>query len=251
MRSAVLVALALLIGCSPTPSTPDGGSEPSVPDGTPPPPKREPVLVVPVPAKAGEGSERYEADWSFDLLDAAHVSAHVHVIPPGQMVPLHHHPENWELSWVAGGVAEWWGVAVVDGASSRFGGTLEAGQGFVAQPGAFHAVRNTGEGTLSVVVVHQPRFGQNWYVPEDEVLSNLRATELGDTLEGPDGWRVGWAEGGVHTASGDRLLLVVGEGSLAFEDKQVPLGRGTVASLPPGLEHTLTGRALSIEVPRP
>jgi len=245
LRLLLTLSLVSLAGC-PSPS-----SAPPPPMPEPTPPAREPVLIVPVPDKAAEGSARYAADWSFDIRDEEHFSVHVHVIPPGQMVPLHQHPDNWELSFVAAGVAQWTGVAVVDGERARFGGSIGVGQGFVAPSGAFHEVRNQGAETLAVVVVHQPRFGQNWYVPEAEVLSNIRAAAIGAQVQGPDGWRVGWVDGGEVTAAGDRIVLVLGEGSIAFEDRVVPVAPGTVASLPPGLAHTVSGRALSVEVPRP
>jgi mannose-6-phosphate isomerase-like protein (cupin superfamily) len=240
----------LLLGC---PSAPTEAPEPVTAPAPAEPPRREPVIVMPVPEKAAEGSARFKADWSFDIRDEEHFSVHVHVIPPGQMVPLHQHPENWELSFVAEGVAQWSGVAVIDGERARFGGELGVGDGFVAPPGAFHEVRNRGAERLSVIVVHQPRFGQNWYVPEAEVLSNVRAVPLGDAVDGPDGWSVQWVGPSEATAAGDRVLLMLGEGALEFEDKRVPVGPGFAASLPPGLPHALRGegvKALAIEVPR-
>lgn len=248
MRFPLLFVLVFAVaGCDGEPAS---RAIPSAPEYVVP--ARKPVLILSVPDKAAEGSARYEADWSFDIRDEQRFSVHVHVIPPGQMVPLHQHPRNWELSFVAAGSAEWAGVAVVDGETTRFGGELAVGEGFVAPAGAMHEVRNRGAETLAVVVVHQPRFGQNWYVPEGEVVSNVRVVPIGESdIAAPEGWSVGWVDG-EGTASGDRILLVAGSGTVSFEDKVVPITPGTVASFPPGLAHTLAGeglKVLAVEVP--
>lgn len=219
-------------------------------------PTRRPVLLVPVPAKATEGSPRYPADWSFDIRAEEDFSVHVHVIPPGQMVPLHRHPSNWELTFIASGVAEWTGVAAADGGLETETLTLSTGEAAIAPIGAAHQVRNRGESLLAAVVVHQPEFGQNWYLPRDEVTSSARSYLLGATpqTDPPAGWAVSWEALGEHDRDRDHVVLVAaGAGTLAFEDKRLPLAPGDVASVPGGLHHTISGddafAAISLLVP--
>lgn len=269
LAAASCCAALLLVACpagpssdapslAATPADAPSADVPPAPSAEPrtPAPAREPILVLPVPDKAREGDADFAADWSFDIQDRPWFSVHVHVIPPGQMVPLHHHPDNWELSWVAAGRAEWWTVRATPTGQVREDGGLGPGEGFVAPPGAFHGVRNRSDELLAVVVVHRPRFGQNWYVPESEVVGNIAAFPLPTAtgplpVDAPEGWRVEWVDDGTVTAEGDRVLLAASAGAVAFEETTVSLEPGAVAVFPPGVAHTLTGRALSVSVPRP
>ena len=242
MRCLFLL-LVVLGGCSSAPPPP-------------PPPTRPPVLLVPVVEKATEGSARYAADWSFDIRAEDHFSVHVHVIPAGQMVPMHRHPENWELTFVAGGAAEWTGAARIDGALDTWTRSLSPGEAVIAPVGAAHQVRNRGPGVLTAVVVHQPEFGQNWYLPTDEVADPAQSGvfEGPSAPNAPTGWAVSWESLGEHAGDRDHILLVAaGEGTLRFEDTTLPLRPGHVASIPGGLHHTVSGdsgfRAVSLLVP--
>lgn len=247
----VLLAVALA-GCGGDRGAPAEARGTEAAPSTPIPPDRDPILIVPVPAKAAEGDHRYAADWSFDLKDAEHMSVHVHVIPPGQMVPIHRHPENWELTFVAGGEGEWSTVVAGSEGPERTTTLLRAGQAAVAPPGAVHGVRNRGTELLAAVVVHRPRFGQNWYLPEAEVTSTVPASPLGESAPAvPEGWTVGWTDGGDAEAEGDRVLLFAGAGSVSFEEREVPVAPGTVAIFPPGVPHISRGRALALVIPRP
>ncbi len=218
------------------------------------PPPRPPVIVMPVPAKAVEGSAAFEADWSFDIRAAEHFSVHVHVVPPGQMVPLHVHPKNWEMTFVAAGVAEWTGVARVGGALVSETTTVGPGEAMVAPVGAAHQVRNRGTELLAAVVVHQPEFGQNWYLPAEEVTGSAQSHRASGDIDAPPGWQASWVTAADGVQDRERILLVAsGAGTLAFEDQRVPLLAGHVASVPAGLSHQISGdaafSALSLLVP--
>ncbi len=205
---------------------------------------RGPLLHVHVGEKAAEGGERFKADWSFDLMDQGSWSAHVHVIPPGQLVPLHHHPENDELSWVALGSGEW--MSKVTGAD-LVRTSVTAGALLAAPKGAAHGIRNRGEEDLVVVVVQRPSFGQNWYLEESDVQSRAVATvvakqtELFPGITFPEDFFVGWElefEGAhnVEATTTDHLYLNRwGSGSLVFEDKELPIEAGHFVRVPPGL----------------
>lgn len=253
MRSLFL-SLVFLVGCSgPTPAP---APPPPASLSTPAAPARRPVLLVPVPDKAAEGSTRYEADWSFDIRAEDHFSVHVHVIPPGQMVPLHRHPKNWELTFVAAGEAQWTSVAEIDGELRVRDDVLTVGSAAIAPIGAAHEVRNRSDSILAAVVVHQPEFGQNWYLPRDEVTSPLQSLPFTQPVADgvPAGWAVSWEALGEHDRDRDHVVLVSsGTGTLAFEDKRLPLSVGHVASVPGGLHHTIEGssdfRALSLLIP--
>ena len=128
-----------------------------------------------------------------------------------------------------------------------------------------HAVRNSGEEQLAALVVHRPSFGQNWYVFEDEVDSEIPSgrSEPGGAL--PEGFFDGWELGPLsfddgrfsgEAFSGDTLLLVLGgTGQLAFEDKTLDMSPGVFVRVPPTLAYSVTdgGQAsiYSVRIPRP
>jgi mannose-6-phosphate isomerase-like protein (cupin superfamily) len=233
----------LLVGCSAAPAPEE------------PPPDRAPVLLVSIPQKAASGADRFKADWSFDLRATEAWSVHVHVIPPGQLVPLHQHPHNEELALVMGGVADWKTVWV-DGERREMEGRMTFGVSLHSPAGAAHQVRNRGPETLVTVVVQRPEFGQNWYLLEEEVLSPARSTVLapGDPIEIFQGWDVRWSAADPEPVQwpSERLGFVVeGNGTLAFEDRRLPLTAGHFFKVPPGLSHRVTGslRFLDVAVP--
>lgn len=249
MRSLFLLLFALCACAGPPPSpevpiSPAGAVAAS----------RPPVVLMPVPDKAVEGSAQYAADWSFDIRAAEHFSVHVHVIPPGQMVPLHVHPKNWELTFVASGTAEWTGVARAGDELASVATVVGPGSAMVAPVGAAHQVRNRGTDLLAAVVVHQPEFGQNWYLPADEVVGSAQSRRADGVIEAPAGWDVSWIVAADGVEERERILLVAaGVGTLGFEEKRLPLLPGHVASVPAGLSHGISGdagfRALSVLVP--
>jgi mannose-6-phosphate isomerase-like protein (cupin superfamily) len=244
---------------------------------------REPLLHVPVPEKVREGAGRFAADWSFDLLQQPSWSAHVHVIPEGQLVPLHRHPENDELAWVGAGHGEWESRSVEerpprpDGAPGGLGPllrswTLRPGDAVVTPKGAAHQVRNRQPEPLAVLVVQRPRFAQNWYLLPDEVNAPLASWLFGPGGGAPpesprafEGWGLDWLSSDAllgerpGEGSADRLLLwTSGIASLLFENKHLPLEPGTFVRIPPGLPFSVEGgpapgaelRALLVTVPR-
>ena len=206
--------------------------------------KRESLIHVSVPEKAREGRGRFKADWSFDLIERGSWSAHVHVIPPGQIVPLHHHPKNDELSWVASGTGEW-RSQVQGGAALKT--EVQEGALLASPKGSAHSMRNRGVEDLVVVVVHRPSFGQNWYLEADELESAIRApvvtkgTEVFPGLQFPEGFLSGWDldfEGAhsVPAQAADTLYLNRwGRGSLVFEETELPIEPGDFIRIPPGL----------------
>ena len=178
-------------------------------------------------------------------MDQGSWSAHVHVIPPGQLVPLHHHPENDELSWVVQGSGEWMSkVAGAELVRTR----VWAGALLAAPKGAAHGIRNHGQDDLVVVVVQRPSFGQNWYLEEADVQSSKLATVVAKETEVfpgiafPEDLFLGWElefEGAhnVEAEEADHLYLNRwGSGSLVFEDKELPIEAGHFVRVPPGLD---------------
>ena len=249
-----LPLLILLCSCS--------SPAPPAPDPPPVEPQREGIQIVHIPDKLANGAQ-YQADWSFDIYDAGTWSLHVHVIPPGQLVPLHHHPHNDELSFIAAGEAHCDFVS----ATERTTATLAVGDALVARQGEAHAVRNPGrvpegsteanpghgpatEGqTLAVAVLHRPRFGQNWFLRPDEVTHPhlARALRPGDAVpEGLfTGWDVTWRtltqDAPPQTPQGEDLiyLIATGSGIFAVDDHRVPLAPGTAVHVPAGRTHQL------------
>lgn len=269
-RAAVL-GFAVVLGCSSPPPEPAPEPATAAPAGTPTAPTREPLLLVDVAAKAAEGSADFVADWSFDLVDRPEWSLHTHVIPAGQLIPVHRHRDNDELVFVAGGTAEglaWWAADGVQEDRS----THRMGSVFGATRGAAHGVRNRGPELLATVVLQQPRFGQNWYLERADVDSATPpwfwpnttnagpvagpSPSLGDppTSVGFDGWTLGWRSMGPREPrEADTIYFVAaGEGTLRFEDKALPLTPGVVAVVPPTLAHELSGtaRVFEVEIPR-
>ncbi len=256
--------------------------EPAVPSE----PSRESVVHVPVPDKVAEGAGGFKADWSFDLVAGQAWSAHVHVIPQGQLVPAHQHPENDELVFVASGSGEWvshhWEEAGlvrsepgVHGAGVRSPSwRLAAGDAVVSPSGAVHSVRNREEAPLATVVLQRPEFGQNWYVVPGEVRSERRSraflppgrsvdllslAEAGAQRPADpvfEGWTVDWHEVGTEPSdvpAGEAELLYMvsrGGGSLAFEEHSLPLQPGAFVKMPPGLQHRLVPAADGLELLR-
>jgi len=232
-----------------------------------------------VPDKVAEGSGSFKADWSFDLVAGQAWSAHVHVIPQGQLVPAHQHPENDELVFVASGAGEWashhWEEAGAGGAGVRSPSwRLAAGDAVVSPSGSVHSVRNHDEAPLATVVLQRPEFGQNWYVVPAEVRSERRSRTFlpeGRSAEllSPgsagserpadpafEGWTVDWHQAGAEPAEvpagAAELLYMVsrGAGSLAFEEHSLPLQPGTFVKMPPGLQHRLVPAAEGLELLR-
>ncbi len=240
MRAA-LPSLLLLAACAAP-----------VPQTTAP---REPLIHVDVPAKVAEGtaSGSFKADWSFDLVASEEWSAHVHVIPQGQLVPPHRHPENDELVFVAAGTGEWQSWT----SDGPVGGDRGPGAALVAPAGVVHSIRNRRPEPLATVVVQRPEFGQNWYLLPDEVTGDAVATDVGaQPPPGFDGWTIAWTDAvDVPAANADTLLLVAeGRGGLQFEDKTLSVTAGTFVKVPPNLEVgglSAQGlRVLRITIPR-
>ncbi len=283
LRLAPVLTLLGLLACGP-----DAPVEPPAP--SPAAPEREPVVHVQVPDKVAEGAGRFKADWSFDLVTGSDWSAHVHVIPEGQLVPAHRHPENDELVFVAAGEGQWtshyWeegGTFAPTGPGSEAMGvgfrrpgvrspawTVQAGDAVLSPAGSVHAVRNRQPTPLATIVVQRPEFGQNWYLLPDEVESPQRSRAFlpaGRSQEaisgvGPqrpddpafDGWALDWLDGDPTTeqpTDGETLYLVSrGAGSLLFEEHQLPLEPGTFVKTPPGLRHELKPGEAGLELLR-
>lgn len=249
-------------------------------------PGREPLVHVDVREKTAEGAGRFLADWSFDLVAHGAWSAHVHVIPGGQVVPPHRHPGNDELVFVAEGSGEWlaWerdgdGAprAVGDGAtddppaaplrSSTF--AIAAGDAVLSPRGSVHGVRNRGPGLLATIVVQRPEFGQNWYVLADDAFGSVRSRPFGVAQALPDpleattvaapepapfaGWTLSWATAGRDGTArageqAERLYMVAqGEGTIAFEEHVLPLRAGIFVKVPPGLDHRIEAGGAGLE----
>jgi mannose-6-phosphate isomerase-like protein (cupin superfamily) len=209
---------------------------------------------VHVPDKVAEGAGRFKADWSFDLVAREDWSAHVHVIPQGQLVPPHRHPDNDELMFVAAGRALWqsW---TRDGPD---GGPRGVGSAVVAAAGVVHSVRNREPELLATLVIQRPEFGQNWYLLPDEVESMARSVDFlpgGPAPAAFAGWTLSWSEAGtVPAGRTDTLLLVErGEGAISFEETTLPLKPGTFVKVPPDLAYRIEGdtvRMLVVAIPR-
>lgn len=200
-------------------------------------------MHVDVPAKAAEGAGAFKADWSFDLVVSAAWSAHVHVIPPGQLVPWHRHPEHDELVFVAAGRGTW----------LQGEGGFEVGPGDAVESakGVVHGVRNRSQEPLVTVVVQRPEFGQNWYVVPGEVAEPGASRRVSDASSAFEGWGVGWWGGG---AADETALYFVasGLGALSFEDTRLPLRPGVFVKAPAGRRVELEGeglRLLRISIP--
>ncbi len=235
MNAALLL---LLVGCSPAPSV--QAPPPPAPASTP---RKPPIVHVDVPAKAAEGAGRFKADWSFDLVASEAWSAHVHVIPQGQIVPWHRHPENDELVFVAAGTGTW--LQGGEGFAVRAGDAIESARGVV------HGVRNLDPEPLVTVVIQRPEFGQNWYVVPSEIEEPGASAAGDDVGHAFEGWDVGWWGGGEE--DGTALYLVAaGEGVLSFEDVRLPLRPGVFVKATAGRVRSLAGeglRVLRVEIP--
>jgi mannose-6-phosphate isomerase-like protein (cupin superfamily) len=284
VRLTTTLSLALLlVACGRSPTAQPAPS--STPEAT-----REAVVHVHVPDKVAEGTGRFKADWSFDLVTGSSWSAHVHVIPQDQLVPAHRHVGNDELVFIAAGEGLWMGHHYEEGgAFAPTGPGSEAmGVGFtrpgvrspswevatgdavVSVAGAVHAVRNREAAPLATVVVQRPEFGQNWYLLPDEVRSGERTRAfLPDSRtprppdgRGPvrphdpvfDGWSLDWLEaapGDVAAEPAETLYLAAGgDGTLSFEDKALPLRAGTFVKIPPSLPHRIDPGADPLELLR-
>ena len=262
--------LALLLACGPEPVTP---ATPS------PEPEREPVVHVHVPDKVLQGQGRFKADWSFDLVTGPSWSAHVHVIPEGQLVPAHRHDGNDELVFVASGTGWWMGHHYEQGGTFAptgpgseamgVGYTREgvrspawevvAGDAVLSPAGSVHAVRNRHAPSLATVVLQRPEFGQNWYLLPDEVRSEQRTRSFLPASRTPktprgrgparppdpafDGWSLDWLEaasGEVAQSQDETLYMVArGDGTLSFEEHALALRAGTFVKVPPALAHRI------------
>lgn len=215
------------------------------------------LLHLHVPSKSAEGAGRFKADWSYDLVVREGWSVHVHVIPPGQLVPPHHHPENDELSWVASGVGEW---SSWTSGQSPIHSSISAGDAVVVPAGAVHGLRNPGPENLSIVVLQRPSFGQNWYLRPTDVTSTTASGALptGQPFPGDffDGWQL--SRGGAPedpSQSGDSLYLVsAGAGMLRFGDTELPLQAGHFVAVPQGRKHSISAdeglQLLRVRIPR-
>jgi quercetin dioxygenase-like cupin family protein len=232
--------ILLLLGCAPEPP-----AVPVEPVLVPvPPPLGQPSIVhVDVPAKAAKGAAQFKADWSFDLVASKAWSAHVHVIPQGQIVPWHRHPENDELVFVASGRGTW----------LQAGGEFDlvAGDAVESAPGVVHGVRNLDAEPLVTVVMQRPEFGQNWYVVPSEIADPGASARIQTEASALEGWQIDWWGGG--EADDAALYLVAdGTGSLSFEDTELPLRPGVFVKAPAGRARTLSGpglRLLRVRIP--
>jgi mannose-6-phosphate isomerase-like protein (cupin superfamily) len=236
------LALSLLVGCSSVPPTASddsiAGQDAASAASTP----REALIHLSVPQKSSDGASQFKADWSYDLVVAEGWSAHVHVIPPGQFIPAHQHPENDELSWIAEGKGEWFSWVKGRQLPTQ---TISTGDTLIAPKGAVHGIRNPGPGDLSVVVIHRPSFGQNWYLLPSEMTSEIPSDLIPSGAEFPRGFLSGWTLGDAATQEptslpADSLYLVkTGTGTLSFEDNALPLLPGHFVKVPPGLRHRI------------
>jgi mannose-6-phosphate isomerase-like protein (cupin superfamily) len=219
---------------------------------------------VPIRHKVAEGAATFQADWSFDLAEGPGWTMHAHVIPEGQLVPLHHHPVGEELVWIAGGTASWQSLARGEAHMAHLFTDLAPFGLAWTPPGVAHAVRSRQAPPLVAVVLSRPAFGQNWYLLPDEVTSLGRSALVANGEPLPPGLLPGWATswlgaddvGTPRAASADTLYLVGDAvGRLRFEDRDLPVEPALFVRIPPGLTHTLAvpaeqaGRVLRIEVP--
>ena len=217
---------------------------------------RESLIHIPIPAEVARRGGQFAADWSSDLVARDEWSAHVHVIPQGQLVPAHHHPKNDELVFVAMGSGTWMNWQRLEDSTKRSDHTLTQGSVVAAPPLAVHGVRNEAPEPLATVVIHRPEFGQNWYVLPSDVRSSLTSAPLAADESLPagmfEGWTLGWLSGpklGIERKPGreDWLYLVgAGSGLLSFEDNKLPMEPGTFVKVPPGLNHRLSGEGLRV-----
>ena len=240
-QSSVLV-FSLLMSCSPVPHTSSDQSpehqDAAARSSTP----REALIHLSIPQKSAQGPAQFKADWSYDLVVAEGWSAHVHVIPPGQFIPAHHHRENDELSFVAEGKGEWFSWVKGQELSTR---AIGVGDTLIAPKGAVHGVRNPGPSDLSVVVIHRPSFGQNWYLLPSEMTSDIPSDLVPSGTEFPQHFLTGWTLGDAGTqeptsVAADSLYLVkAGAGTLSFEETTLPLLPGHFVKVPPGLQHRI------------
>ncbi|MEE2829093.1 MAG: cupin domain-containing protein [Myxococcota bacterium] len=264
-RSPIVALLLLAAACSPVDPSPEGTAaaeeQAAVQEAEPTGDvtRREPLVHVSIPEKLTEGSGRYPADWSFDLVVRKAWSVHVHVVPQGLLVPPHHHPDNDELVWMAAGEAEWtsWTKA------GRQKTSLGTGHLAIAPKGAVHSVRNNQGDTLAAVVLQRPAFAQNRYLLPEEVSSDLESGPLSKTAPLPEGFLGGWSleqrsvsdEEEIDPGPADILYFVLaGSGQIRFEAKTLPLEPGVFVKVPPGLTHRLRGgetvEVFAVRIPR-
>lgn len=279
-RTAVLILIALHSGaCAPEepglgpprpepagPAGPAGPASTVEPPNAPEPPRREPLLHVPILHKVAEGSARHPADWSFDLYVAPTYTIHTHVLPEDSLVPLHHHPGGEELVFVAAGQLGW---------ASLVAGERLVGESFrpVAEfaavhtaPGVAHAVRNEQPRTAAAIVISRPPFAQNRHLLDEDVASEGRSIVL--TAGSPipsgafSGWTMEWLDAAATSAervaeNADTFYFVGAvSGTLTFEDRTLPVEPGLFVRVPPGLKHRMDVPAeaaasiLRVEAPR-
>jgi mannose-6-phosphate isomerase-like protein (cupin superfamily) len=248
MRS--VLALVLLVACSPAPPAAAPPPEPSA--AVEAVARRAPLVHVDIPQKVAEGEGSFAADWSFDLVVDERFTAHVHVIPQEQLVPIHHHPKNDELVFVAGGRGEWLNATREEGVAIHRT-EVTVGDAVISPRGVVHGVRNRHPEALATVVIQPGGFGQNWYLEADDVRSEgLSTRPMGGETDFA-GWSVDWWDGGAQ--AGDELTrlyaVAEGQGSLHFEDVVLPLHPGVFVKIPASLEHRVEGgvRMLRVRVP--
>ena len=266
LRPSLSLLVVVLSACpqAPPPAPPEPPPAPSVTAAAPP--GREDLIHSPLRHEVARHALKYTADWSFDLLVTPGWSAHAHVIPSGQLIPLHHHAQGEELVWMAGGTASWQSLARGELNRSGLFEDLGADSLVWSPAGVAHGVRNRGELPLVAVVLSRPPFAQNWYLLPGEVESERRSTVILPSAPLPEGIYPGWtlrwlSPEDVATprpGTAADLLYFVGEasGSLRFEDKELPIEPSLFIRVPPGLAHTLVvgpdqaKRVLEIRVPR-
>ena len=245
LKLSSALAFSLLMSCSPVPpGTADEAlvaQDTSATASTP----RESLIHLSIPQKSSQGTAQFNADWSYDLVVGEGWSAHVHVIPPGQFIPARHHLENDELSFVAEGKGEWFSWVKGQELSTR---TIGVGDTLIAPKGAVHGVRNPGPADLSVVVIHRPSFGQNWYLRPSEMISDIPSELVPSGTAFPQDFLTGWTLGDAGSqeptsVAADSLYLVKGgTGTLSFEETTLPLLAGHFVKVPPGLQHRIDAR---------
>lgn len=268
-HSSLSVAVVLAAACVPEepPLGPPRDPPPAVqPAADPPPPAREPVLHVPILHKVAEGSQRYPADWSFDLFTSDRFTIHTHVLPEDTLVPLHHHPDGDELVFLASGTASWASPVAGERLTAAAFRPVPAFSAVWTPRGTAHAVRNEEPRPTAAVVFSRPPFAQNRYLLDEDVPNEgrSRVVNSGEAFpaEAWEGWTVRWLAdtdaGADLRHEGADTFYFVGDcqGTLKFEDQALPIEPGLFVRIPPGLAHRVevpaeaAARVLSVRVPR-